>query len=254
MEQSIKVRLVGGLTLVAIVIGVSIVTSATVASRAYERRGMQAMDQNKQLVVRGSARQRITSDLAVWTVRVRGAGASIPEAFAVLDASSNRVRQFLSSKAFADAEVEISAIDTATIYKRNDNGSETRQIDSYSMERTFTITTPNVQRVAAASTEVTELLKDGVEVSTQRPAFYYTKLADLRVSILGDASQDAKQRADEMASRTGASITGLRSVQTGPVQVTLPNSTDVSGYGTYDTSTIEKDASVTVTATFGLSG
>jgi hypothetical protein len=122
------------------------------------------------------------------------------------------------------------------------------------MDRTFTITTPNVARVAAASTEVTQLLKNGIEVSTQRPAYYYTKLADLRISILGDASQDARSRADEMTSKTGSKITALRSIQTGPIQLTVPNSTDVSGYGAYDTSTIEKDASVTVTATFGISG
>jgi hypothetical protein len=254
MEQNIKIRIAGGLTLVALVIGLSIVTSASVASRAYERRGQQTAEQTQQLTVRGSARQRITSDLAVWTVRVRGSGPTIPAAFTVLEDASTQVSKFLSTSGFPSSEIELSAIDTTTLYKRNANGNETREIDSFSMDRTFTITTPNVARVAAASTEVTQLLKHGIEVSTQRPAYYYTKLADLRISILGDASQDARSRADEMTSKTGSKITTLRSIQTGPIQLTVPNSTDVSGYGAYDTSTIEKDASVTVTANFGISG
>ena len=40
----------------------------------------------------------------------------------------------------------------------------------------------------------------------------------------------------------------------GVLQITRPNSTDVSSYGIYDTSTIEKDVSVVVTTTFGLRG
>ena len=44
---------------------------------------------------------------------------------------------------------------------------------------------------------------------------------------------------------TGGSLGGLRSVDVGVFQVTAPNSTEVSDYGVYDTSTLDKDVTGT---------
>src|SRR5207247_2347653 len=104
--------------------------------------------------------------------------------------------------------------------------------------------------VAAAAGRVTDLLKEGVAVATEAPAFYYTKLPDLRVAILGDASKDARTRADEIVRNAGGKMGEVRSAHMGPLQVVQPNSTDVSGNGTYDTSTIDKDVTAVVTVTF----
>jgi hypothetical protein len=131
-------------------------------------------------------------------------------------------------------------------------GRELREVASHAMERQFTVTSPQVGKVAKTSGEVTLLLKDGVQVSSTRPNYYYTKLPDLRVTIVGDAAHDAKIRADEVVSKSGTKVGEVRHLYTGPIQVTQPNSTDVNGNGSYDTSTIEKDVFVTVTATFGL--
>jgi hypothetical protein len=44
----------------------------------------------------------------------------------------------------------------------------------------------------------------------------------------------------------------VRKARMGVIQITRPNSTEVSGYGIYDTSTIEKDISVVVTVSFAV--
>ena len=38
----------------------------------------------------------------------------------------------------------------------------------------------------------------------------------------------------------------------GVMQITRPNSTEVAGYGLYDTTTVEKDITAVVTVTFGV--
>ena len=53
-----------------------------------------------------------------------------------------------------------------------------------------------------------------------------------------------------IASSTGQTVGKLKSASSGVVQVMQPNSTDVSDYGSYDTSTIEKEVSVTARAVF----
>ena len=51
---------------------------------------------------------------------------------------------------------------------------------------------------------------------------------------------------------SGGRLGSLRGVDVGVFQVTSPNSTDVSDYGTYDTSTLRKDVTAVVNVTFAL--
>lgn len=51
---------------------------------------------------------------------------------------------------------------------------------------------------------------------------------------------------------SGKKVGSLKSVSMGVVQVLQPNSVDVSDYGMYDTSTVEKEIMITVKATFTL--
>jgi hypothetical protein len=82
--------------------------------------------------------------------------------------------------------------------------------------------------------------------------YYYSKLPDLRVSLLSDAVKDAKSRAEKIAEGTGRAVGSIQSASSGVVQVLPVNSVEVSDYGSYDTSSIEKDVMVTVKASFRL--
>lgn len=254
MDYNVRVRCAGGVLGLAAVVGLSVVTSAVVAGRAYEERGRQAAARNDEIAVRGSARQRITSDLVVWTIRIRGDGAELKGAYEKLEGAEGRVREFLKASGFEGEEVGLSAIDTSVFYKQDERGNDTREIAGYALDRVFTVTSGRVAAVASASTEVTRLIRENVRVISARPAYYCTNLAEMRLSIAGEAARDARARAEEVAGKSGCRLGPVRELRTGPIQVTEPNSTEVSGSGTYETGTIEKDIAVTVTATYGIAG
>jgi hypothetical protein len=48
----------------------------------------------------------------------------------------------------------------------------------------------------------------------------------------------------------GGSLGSLANVKAGPIQITTPDSTMTADYGAYDTSTINKTVSATVSVTF----
>ena len=60
--------------------------------------------------------------------------------------------------------------------------------------------------------------------------------------MLAKAAKDARVRAEAIALQAGSEVGGLKRVNTGVFQITVPNSTKVSSWGSYDTSTIKKDA------------
>jgi hypothetical protein len=82
--------------------------------------------------------------------------------------------------------------------------------------------------------------------------YYYNKLADLRLDLLTKATENAKERAQRIAQSTGAQINFLQSAATGVFQVTAKNSVDVSDYGVYDTTSIDKKITAVVKTSFSL--
>jgi hypothetical protein len=252
LEHHIRLHLTTVAIVVSLGIAVSVITSTAVAARAYQARSKDVVRQNQTITVKGSTRERLQSDRAVWNIGVRGEGKTPQAAFAVLDAAVQRVQQFLKQAGFQDAEIGVCAIDTETQHGQDAKGKPTHEIVGYALTRGFVITTGDVQRVQQSAGRVTELLQDGVLVTSKAPAYYYTKLAQLKIDLLAAASADARARADKIAAATGCRLGTLRDAQMGVLQITRPDSTEVADYGLYDTTTIDKDVTAVVTVTFGI--
>ncbi|MCW8133023.1 MAG: SIMPL domain-containing protein [Planctomycetota bacterium] len=236
-----------------------LVASTAVASRAFLSKYEMPMRQEQSLQVTGSARKRIRSDLAVWKIGVRGHGATLAEAYAALKKGSDRIDEFLNAHKFQPGEFAAGAISTETHYKYETLGwpphqerVKTNVIEAYALSRTYTVTTGRVDEIVKPAAAITELIKDGIQVESYPPDFYYTKIAELKVEMLGEASKDARSRADQIVSNAGCAIVEVRKARMGVLQITQPNSTDVSDSGIYDTTTIEKDVTAVVGLTLGL--
>jgi hypothetical protein len=252
VERTVRIQLATGGVVLALGIAASIITSTVVASRAYERRGDKVQAAGRELSVRGSARQRIVSDQADWTVTVEGSGSTLAEAYAQVEAGEARVRKLLAEGGLAPMEVDAGAVQTSVRYKRTDRGELTNIVEAYELSRAVRVSSTKVDTVASLANEVTKLLKENVQVVSGAPRFSYTKLPELRVALAGQAAADARARAEELATKAGCVIVDVRTINSGPIQVTQPNSTDASSFGSYDTSTIQKDVWITVNAAFGV--
>ncbi len=62
--------------------------------------------------------------------------------------------------------------------------------------------------------------------------------------------KDARVRAESITKAVGGSVGAVINVKSGPFQVTTQDSTEASDYGAYDTSTITKTVTSTVSVTF----
>ena len=70
--------------------------------------------------------------------------------------------------------------------------------------------------------------------------------------MLADASKDARDRAEQIASHAGSKVASLIVAKMGVMQVNPAYSTEVSAEGNNDKSTLEKDALAIVTASFAI--
>lgn len=204
--------------------------------------------------VTGSAERIIQSDQAVWTGEFTRRSPDMTLAYQTLKSDLDLVRNFLISKGLRQEDIVVNAVTTEILYRKNEKGNDTNDIEAYRLSQSVTVQSNDVGKVMLVSREATELINQGVELISTAPQFFYTKLGDLKLALLAEASGNAKQRAEQMASRTGNKIGGMRSARTGVFQITPSNSVEVSDWGVNDTSSVEKKVTAVVHLSFAITG
>ena len=204
------------------------------------------------ITVTGSARKRIKSDLVVWSAGVSYQASTLADAYRQLSENVPRVKQYLIAKGIPEGEITISSISTTTLRKTDENGQETSEISGYSLRQQLEVRSADVDKIARIAREATELINQGILVESNSPQYYYTKLGDLKIEMLGEAAKDAKTRAERIASSTGNSIGTVRTAKMGVMQITAADSTEVSDAGISDTSSIDKDITAVVNIGFAV--
>jgi len=129
----------------------------------------------------------------------------------------------------------------------------TQNIISYTLSRTVSADVADLELAKKMTNEMTnKAAQNDIALSSNTTDYQYTALESLRPKLLKLATEDAKVKAEAMASSTGKKIGALRAGRMGVVQVLAKNSIEVSDYGSYDLSSVEKDVFVTVNVTFEL--
>lgn len=204
------------------------------------------------ITVTGSAKKRIKSDLVVWSAGVSVQATQLADAYKQIADHIPRIRKYLIEKGIPENQLTTSSITAITLKRKTENGEETSEIVGYSLSQQVDVTSNDVDKVAQIARDATELINQGILLESSAPQFYYTQLGDLKIEMLGEAARDAKTRADKIAESTGNSIGSIRSARMGVMQITAPNSTEVSDYGVNDTGSIDKDVQAVVNVSFAI--
>jgi uncharacterized protein len=200
------------------------------------------------VTVTGSARVDVDADRAVWVISAFDQADDVATAVRGTEASLAAVQRYLTDGGLSPDDVTLEALSTNTNYVWIE-GSQSSEISSYSAYRSLRIRSDDVQLIDRLSRDFGTVLVGGVSANAWAPEYYVTTLPELRPELLEQAVADALVRAEAMLRVTGGEVDGVRSVRSGPFQVSAPDSVDVSDYGMYDTSTIRKTVTATVTVT-----
>jgi hypothetical protein len=201
------------------------------------------------ITVTGSARVDAKADKVVWTLNAEFVSPTQSVAVTRVTSSVEEIVKYLNTGGISGDAIEFGSL-SAYGQEEYMNGSSTGRISSYRASRTVTVRTSDVETVKKLSTELGTLIAAGVNVSNYGPQYYVSKLSDLRPELLEQAVRDAKVRAEAIVAATGGKVGNAMSVRSGPFQVTSPDSVDTSAGGFYDTSTIDKTITSTVTVVF----
>lgn len=236
----------------AIVFAIAIIAGGVILGKAYNYK----FKTRNTVSVVGSAEHNFTADLVVWSATYTRTSMDLKEAYTALKADEQQVRSYLTTNGIPANEILISAI---TINKQftntyDENGRSTgSSFAGYQLNQTAKIESKNMPQVEKISREITQLLQSGMELSSQEPLYYYTKLSDLKIDLLAKAAADAHNRASTIAENAHSGLGRLRRSSMGVFQITGQYSDEDYSYGgAFNTSSKNKTASITVRTEYEL--
>ena len=199
--------------------------------------------------VTGSARISVSADKAVWTLNAEQVAPTITDSVRKVENATIAVTKYLTDGGVPEESIELGSV-SAYPQEEYVNGNSTGRILNYRGSRSITVRSDDVQFIRRLSNGIGALLQSGVSVTNYGPQFYVSKLNELRPELLKQAMEDAQVRAKAIVEATGGNVGNVMSVRSGPFQITSPDSVDTSSGGYYDTTTIEKTITSTVTVSF----
>ena len=226
-----------------------VIAAAVLANSVINRNRPQGM-----IHVTGLGEQNFTSDLVVWEGNFSRESKDLKEAYASLESDRTSVANYLKSKGIPAEALVFNAVSTNPIYQQNytSNGNYAGQtFQGYQLSQTLVIESKEVEKVEKISREITELLNQGITFYSQAPRYYYTQLESLKLEMIAKATEDGRIRAERIAENSNSTLGALITANMGIFQITGQNSgEDYSWGGTFNTSSKNKTASITMKLSF----
>jgi uncharacterized protein len=212
-------------------------------------------DPPKWLNVTGSSEQLVDADTVKWSVSITR---TVPptnqaEAGRKLNADRDVFMGYLAAAGIDKNSVSIQPMSISEINSTVDYKTGRQGLTGYSASQTLVIESAKVPEIGdlAQNASVAMAEKD-ITLSTQSVEYYYSKLADLKLQLLTDATKNARRRGEAILAGGGGKLGRVTSADSGVFQVTAVNSADLSDYGAYDTTSPRKKVTAVVHASFEL--
>jgi len=197
--------------------------------------------------VKGLAERRVEADRAYWRIQytVTGQdGDSIEDLYQLSESHQGQIVELLLGSGFGDSEVSPGVV----AYAREEFRDEDQNLvdERIRLVGSIEVETDQVRQVSSARASLNKLISKGIDIQNNPPAYYFTKLNDIKPDMLKEATTNARLAANEFASNAGVEVGGIRSARQGGFNIR-----DV-GESYSDTNKIEKDVRVVTTITFYL--
>ncbi len=235
-----------------IIIALAVVIAAVLIGKSYAKRGKV----NESISVTGLGEESFTSDLIVWKASFSTNGADLKQASSDLKMKREKIKKYLTQKGVKTDEIVFNSVNIQKLYSNTYDtygNVQSSYFSGYSLSQTVRVESKEVDRIETISREITELINQDIELESYAPDYYYTKLAELKVKMIENATKDAKLRAEKIAENSGSGLGSLKKADMGVIQITAKNSAEEYSWGgSFNTSSKMKTATITIHLEFNV--
>ena len=237
--------------LIGIVVASTLLSGGMVISAQLLSKFFLRIQHENKLSVKGYAEKAVKSDVATFSAIVTCSDPDMASGYKNLKRCSERVFAAIKSYGFKDGEITVNSMMVNKIYKKL-NGKDTNDIQYYTLSQCVVVRSNNIDLITSGHKELYSLLADGLDISVNPPDYFISDLEKYKQELIAGATRNAEERARIMAGNCGGQIKRLLAARQGIIQITAPDSVEVSDCGVFDTKSPLKIIKIVVSLDFML--
>ena len=235
--------------IIALILGVSSIVCVIILTQSFLT--YKGKSGSEGITATGSASCDFESDLIVWRGSFSAFAETTGSAYSTIKHDAQMVKEYLEENGIQESEMVFSSVNISKHYNSvyNDEGNYVGdELVGYDLYQDVSVSSTDVDKVEKISRDITGLIESGIEFTSDSPEYYYTKLDELKLQLIEDATKNAKERIDLIASGAGSRAGDLSEASLGVFQITARNSAseEYSYGGTFNTYSRNKTATITV--------
>jgi len=215
------------------------------------RKAVSNKPQATQITVKGLAVKQVKADSVEWTLNISVVEPTFGAALSKLRSVRPVVDAFLTKEGIDKAtwkeSDETVTPHMVTVYL--ENGGQKQEQQGFEGSQSVTIVTKDLERIVKANKNILAVQSEGHPITAGDPLFLVGNLEEIKMSLIADATANARKRAEEFVRQDGVKVGVMRSASQGAFYI-LADSDDYGGV--YDKSTINKIAKVVVTIVYNI--
>lgn len=166
--------------------------------------------------VKGLAEQDVVSDLAIWNIRFQAANNNLAAAKKHIEEQEQTIKKFLTNAGFSESEIIVQGLTMQDAYAdayRDKSSISAR----YTLNQALIIRSTQVELISRLYPQIGDLVSQGVSFNTygNGVSYLFTRLNDVKPQMLKEATQNARQAADEFAKNSQSKVGKIRSASQG---------------------------------------
>lgn len=215
-----------------------------------------AVSGQQSITVKGLAEKPIKADSAEWTITIGVTSDTQANALTSLADELKVVQTFLEKQGLDQSTWTIDVETIGPHYEEVFIKDVPRQVQKgFDAYQNIRINTQDLAKITAANKAFLQLKADNHPVNAQPPSYLVSNLEAIKMSLIADATKNARSRATEFVKQDGVKVGVMKSASQGAFYI-LPvggaDDSDNSYGGVYDKSTIDKTARVVVTIVYNI--
>jgi hypothetical protein len=241
------------LTILGLLIAIGMASAAFILGVQAKR----AVSGQQSITVKGLAEKPIKADSADWAINIVTTSLTQLGALEKLTEERKVVEAFLDKQGLTKdsrtEEVETINPHFEEIYVKDTPRQLQKGFDAI---QNIHVSSKDLAKITAANKAFLQLRAENHPVVAQAPNYLVSNLEEVKMSLIADATKNARSRATEFVKQDGVKVGVMKSASQGAFYI-LPvasgnDDTDNSYGGVYDKSTIDKMARVVVTIVYNI--
>jgi hypothetical protein len=166
------------------------------------------------VTVRGFAERDVRADLALWQISYTVTGDNLAPVYARSQSNAEAIVAFLVQKGFANQDIKFGSLQVSDMLANAYRPKDAADGERYILNNQISVRSTNVDLVDQTTHELNDLIRQGI-VLTNNVDYEFTKLNEIKGPMLREATQNARDSAQQFANDAGSRVGSIQSASQG---------------------------------------